>query len=326
MINIRIFHRTIKKSIGYILGQIQPIIYMHLSTYYRIKKRRSSSISLSCFTIAITDTDTFEVLYNGVKFWTKRDDDSFEFFLMKIRKSGGMKNFEKRATEYFNIIDAETLDFMRRNGMGFDFYKSTGQMMPKNADFVNTTGETIARLIPEELPEFIKYFKLDLDEKSERLNDVIIEAGENSTKVFDPKATEDIFGIKVPASEPPNGNGLAPDYRNLPEVLYAGNPENATIKIKMTGCRNLDEKLANFVADLDSTPDGYVWHHLDDLNFDPESGIPTCTMQLVRIDVHKKVILQSLKGQIQSLDDILIAGEHLGGAGLWARFFNIKYK
>ncbi|GAA0246977.1 hypothetical protein GCM10010492_53240 [Saccharothrix mutabilis subsp. mutabilis] len=50
------------------------------------------------------------------------------------------------------------------------------------------------------------------------------------------------------------------------------------MRIKLTGNRKMDEKLANEAAGLKSTPKDYTWHHHQD------SG----RMQLIRQDVHSR--------------------------------------
>lgn len=57
------------------------------------------------------------------------------------------------------------------------------------------------------------------------------------------------------------------------------------VKITMTGNREKDFAAANAALGLDSKPEGYVWHHVDD--FDIKNN--TCTMQLVKIEAHTAV-------------------------------------
>ena len=54
------------------------------------------------------------------------------------------------------------------------------------------------------------------------------------------------------------------------------------VKIEATGNRDKDFDLANQLLGLDETPDGYVWHHVDD--YDVKSN--TITMQLVSDEAH----------------------------------------
>lgn len=54
------------------------------------------------------------------------------------------------------------------------------------------------------------------------------------------------------------------------------------VKIQATGNRSKDFDLANQMLGLDETPDGYVWHHLDDYNVKNN----TITLQLVTDEAH----------------------------------------
>lgn len=54
------------------------------------------------------------------------------------------------------------------------------------------------------------------------------------------------------------------------------------VKIEATGNRSKDFDLANQMIGLDETPDGYVWHHLDD--YDVKNN--TITLQLVTDEAH----------------------------------------
>jgi hypothetical protein len=51
-----------------------------------------------------------------------------------------------------------------------------------------------------------------------------------------------------------------------------------TVRIKFSGNRPVDRRMANKEAGLDSTPKGFIWHHNEDCD----------TMQLIPKDVHKR--------------------------------------
>jgi RHS repeat-associated protein len=55
------------------------------------------------------------------------------------------------------------------------------------------------------------------------------------------------------------------------------------VRIKYTGSRRGDFKMANAAAGFERTPEGYTWHHLDDYNPATNTG----TMQLVERDAHQ---------------------------------------
>jgi RHS repeat-associated protein len=65
-------------------------------------------------------------------------------------------------------------------------------------------------------------------------------------------------------------------------------PKTNSVRIELTGDRKVDEAFANRVAGFGSTPEGYLWHHHQQLG----------VMQLVKKDIHEGV-------------------GHSGGAKLW---------
>ena len=73
-----------------------------------------------------------------------------------------------------------------------------------------------------------------------------------------------------------------------------------TVNIKLTGNRNHDFALANELAGFgrsaNATPDGFTWHHHQDLG----------VMQLVRSDVHS-------------------LSPHTGGVSIWQKAFGFDY-
>ncbi|MFI9816522.1 SpvB/TcaC N-terminal domain-containing protein [Saccharothrix variisporea] len=70
--------------------------------------------------------------------------------------------------------------------------------------------------------------------------------------------------------------GVPFDKNGFPDFSKWRHPKVPDVRIKLTGNRKLDEKLANEAAGLKSTPKDYTWHHHQD------SG----RMQLIRQDVH----------------------------------------
>lgn len=67
------------------------------------------------------------------------------------------------------------------------------------------------------------------------------------------------------------------------DALYHDDKEtNPIVNIEATGDRSNDFKRANEAAGLKQTPEGYVWHHLDDYDVKTNSF----TMQLVKDEVH----------------------------------------
>ncbi|MGB8191224.1 MAG: hypothetical protein WCF67_04850 [Chitinophagaceae bacterium] len=304
-------------------------LYVHYSLKFTVRKRRDG-IYLGCFKVLLTGKEDYEVLYNGLTFWTKRDEDQFEFFLRKIRDNGGMERFETKADNLFAEITPDTMDFLKDSGYGFDFYDSNARLLPTNTDLFfigkrNSPNIVIARLGTQEVETFIRFHRLTNREKSNALRN-IIQQKLNSPNRFNPKPSELIFGETIPVSK----NGLAPDYNAdaMEPFLYAGDKRNAQIKIEMSGNMDEDFRRAFKVADVDMsdpTLQYFVWHHLDDLTFD-SNGLATCTMQLVNKAYHKQVILASLKGLIDPTLDPLIAGRHIGSISLWETAYLVYYK
>ena len=64
--------------------------------------------------------------------------------------------------------------------------------------------------------------------------------------------------------------------------MYYHNGQEACKVIQATDNRNNDFKMANQAMGLLETPDGYVWHHLDDYNVEKN----TITMELVMDEAH----------------------------------------
>jgi hypothetical protein len=65
--------------------------------------------------------------------------------------------------------------------------------------------------------------------------------------------------------------------------LYPAAPgQRNVVNIPLTGSRRADFALANERAGFTATPDGYMWHHVDD--FDPQSG--RATLELIDNDAH----------------------------------------
>jgi len=67
------------------------------------------------------------------------------------------------------------------------------------------------------------------------------------------------------------------------EHLYPATPgQLSVVRIRLTGSRRGDNKLANKWGGFTETPRDYRWHHVDD--FDPESG--EASLELIHKDVH----------------------------------------
>ena len=117
-------------------------------------------------------------------------------------------------------------------------------------------------------------------------------------KTFDPnKEALKKLGIKLPKSK----NGLSVDFADTPYLYPVKGNEKNIVKIKLTGSRRMDDKLAYELSGIEKNRN-YTWHHLDD--YDPMTN--TCTMQLVDLEIHVKTY------------------PHYGSVELVKQFFNLK--
>ena len=91
-----------------------------------------------------------------------------------------------------------------------------------------------------------------------------------------------VIGLK----ETPNG-GVS--FENSPSLYRLPDNSKAIVRIKLTGKRPADFKLANEAFGFSRIPAGYTWHHLDD--YDVNSG--TATLQLVKTEDHQKCVPHS---------------------------------
>ena len=211
-----------------------------------------------------------------------------------------------RILELIQEVGFEAFDYLWSRGYRIIF-------QPVNIDILDDVGDAICRGTPNDIRNFTFFHQLSKNDKLERIRSTIVLLQTESNHIFDPDYTRAVLGVDIP----PSDNGFSPDFRTVPEFVYAGNPANADVKIKLSGVRKTDERRANLAIGIGRrVPRGYTWHHLDD--FDPVTG--TCTMQLVKTEVHKKIFVTSLKGQIQPLYEVLITGEHTGGVAMWSRF------
>lgn len=71
-------------------------------------------------------------------------------------------------------------------------------------------------------------------------------------------------------------------FAETDNIYFKDDGTKCIVKIQATGNRTKDFDAANKAMDLEETPDGYVWHHIDDYNV--EDG--TITLELVEDEVH----------------------------------------
>jgi hypothetical protein len=73
-----------------------------------------------------------------------------------------------------------------------------------------------------------------------------------------------------------------PDFEESDYLYPAEDGQSSSVKIQLTGSRTQDYLLAEAASEIGETPDGYVWHHVDD--YDPITG--EATLQLVEEGAH----------------------------------------
>ncbi|HLN94945.1 MAG TPA: HNH endonuclease [Flavobacterium sp.] len=130
-----------------------------------------------------------------------------------------------------------------------------------------------------------------------RLNDIYKELL-RGRKAFNPeKEALKELNIKLPRSKA----GLSVDFEGSPYLYPVKGTERNIVKIKLTGSRRLDNKLAQELSGVKKNK-AYIWHHLDD--YDPITN--TCTMQLVEVGIHEKTF------------------PHYGAVEIVKRYFNLN--
>ncbi len=224
----------------------------------------------------------------------------------------------KLLKEIEDALGVDGLEYLSMRGFNLTIQKT-------NIDIIDDAGRMLCRGKPAELREFVRYHRMPIHEKVEHLKSSKIVWEDSSYRYVIPEESRRIFG-DIPSSKPPKGHGLSPDFRSREDLLYKGDTKFGEVKLIMSGSRDFDFRVLNNQFKFPSTPEGYVWHHLDEVWLST-SGELVCTMQLVRKEVHKRIVVQSLKGQIQSLGDVTIVGEHVGSVAIWRAFYlGVRYK
>jgi hypothetical protein len=99
----------------------------------------------------------------------------------------------------------------------------------------------------------------------------------------------------------PNGG---PTHVGTDQLYPAGEGQRSVVPVPLTGSRRKDEKLANELGGFTDTPEGYLWHHVDD--FDPKSG--NATLELVKKGAHNATL------------------PHAGSVAQYEKHHGVKYK
>jgi hypothetical protein len=99
----------------------------------------------------------------------------------------------------------------------------------------------------------------------------------------------------------PNGG---PTHVGTDHLYPAGEGQRSVVPVPLTGSRRKDKKLANELGGFTNTPEGYLWHHVDD--FDPKSG--NATLELVKKGAHNATL------------------PHAGSVAQYEKHHGVKYK
>ncbi len=255
-------------------------------------------MSNRCLTLILTELGGVRTFYRQIPVYV-----DFAAYIRALHRVGGFSEFQKHADELLEVVGSESLRFMRDTDIGFKFI--IGHRSWGNTDLYTGSGELLCRASTfDEVRNFLFFHAYDAASKRARLTEYIYELSTNHALVFDAKKASILAGREIP----PSATGLAPDYSTLTDVLYAGNPANGKVRIKLTGVLSKDFELANAQVGLLKTPKTHVWHHLDD--WDPVTG--ECTLQLVDKILHAKASTGTT---------------HTGGTALWRYFYQVrKYK
>lgn len=249
--------------------------------------------------------ETLTVSYRDIRVYARRKENTFSYFFKNVNEVGNFPNFSKKIDPFIDILDNESLNYIKATDHGIS-------VLMKNADLLDAESDVILRGSAQEFDTYMKIKKLTSKDpyKWNRLFSNWSTKMLNRGKFSSTSITVDgkVHIIQpIAAGSKYQGvrglEGLGPDFSYTPELLFNGDPTKSIKIIKLTGSRDLDFKVANELAGLTSTPNGFTWHHLDD--FDPDSG--TATMQLVRTKVHETF-------------------SHGGGASMWKAFYGIEYK
>lgn len=112
-------------------------------------------------------------------------------------------------------------------------------------------------------------------EEQQEIADVAAQEYNDKYRPCDRAIRKGVDGV----SETKNG-GVS--FENSSAIYVDNDGNKACVSIEATGNRTSDFDAANRAFGLSETPDGYVWHHVDD--YDVKSN--TITMQLVKDEAH----------------------------------------
>lgn len=222
--------------------------------------------------ILINGTDKAVVTQYGNVIYEGSFQNFFNALTDFNKKIGVDRNkLKRRLDEIASGLNEEMLSILKKKKLKVE-RKSRAT---KTLDVVDNAGNIVFRGIPEDIPKFLDFINKPLAERR-KLISVMQEGLRGKTTKYNPTKTLD-KGYDIPVSK----SGTSPDFDGLTEYLYQGNAKFGKVKIKITGSRDADFSQANKLMGLDEIPEGFTWHHLDDLDENLE-GI----LQLVKSTIH----------------------------------------
>ena len=156
---------------------------------------------------------------------------------------------------------------------------STGKACPPQGKISESVDETSYGKSSSNCTELVPYYPANngAESGSSSLQDIANKAAQEYNAKYNPyerAISKGYTDVKKTANGGVSFQGS--------EYMYYHNGQEARKVIQATGNRNNDFKMANQAMRLLETPDGYVWHHLDDYNVEKN----TITMELVMDEAH----------------------------------------
>lgn len=148
------------------------------------------------------------------------------------------------------------------------------------AELPDDSGDSMDRMeLPddsgEQMPEIPKETETKTDVEKQEIADAAAREYNAKYRPFDRAVQKGIDGV----TETPNG-GVS--FENSDAIFIDEDGKKGVVSIEATGNRSKDFEAANKQMGLAETPEGYVWHHVDD--YDVKTN--TITMQLVKDEAH----------------------------------------
>ncbi|WP_299898473.1 HNH endonuclease [uncultured Aquimarina sp.] len=188
------------------------------------------------------------------------------------KKAGVNRNqLKQRLDEIASGLNEEMLSILKKKKLKVE----RKPRATKTLDVVDRNGKIVFRGLPDDVPKFLEFINKPLEQRRKLISEMQKTLRGKTTKYNQLKTLDK--GYDIPTSK----SGTSPDFDGLTEYLYQGNAKFGKVKIKITGSRDVDFAQANELMKLDEIPEGYTWHHLDDLDENLEG-----TMQLVKSTIH----------------------------------------